>query len=861
MELLETKVMRGPNYWSDKQHRLIVLKIDTQDCDGQPKEKREKVYDLLNSVVPNEAEPSVSSKANGEASGCADLVAHAAIALQQAAGIDISYSHTVRLREQKWAVIFAYVSESAGLVAGESAFECVKAAFDGKPFDAIAAVNAIKEAYGAEILGPSTQSIIDEAVNRNIPFRIADEYSVVQLGYGKKQKLFQATVLQTTSDIAVDLVGSKWTTKNLLAENAISVPRGIEVRTEEELFDAVEQLGTPVVVKPLDGNHGRGITANLFDKELIREAFHEAVKISDTIIVEQHVHGADHRLLVINYKFVAAAKRTPAMITGDGKSTIRQLVDKVNEDPRRGEGHENVLTEIDIDEHTMMLLREQELTPDSVLKEGEQLMLKRTANLSSGGTAEDVTDIIHPFNRDLAERIARLMRLDVCGIDVVAKDITLPVDEENGAIIEVNAGPGFRMHTHPSEGTPRNVAEPVIDMLFPKGDNGRIPIVAVTGTNGKTTVVRIVAHIAGHAGKKAGFTTTEGIYIDNKMVYEGDCSGPKSAAVVLNDPSVDFAVLECARGGILRSGLAFDQCDVSVVTNVTEDHLGLGDIYTMDEYAKVKLVVPQSTSSAGTAILNADDDRVFDMKSKVSCRVMLFSENAESDRVAEHCNAGGSAIVIRDGAYVLREKDAETEVMQISEIPLTEEGKSVFMVKNLLAGIAAALSSGFSMDAIREALREFKASPETTPGRMNLFKMGNVPFLLDYAHNAAGYQEIGKYMENVGAGRKVGIIAATGDRLESDIVRQGEYAARIFDEVIIRHDKDGRGRSDDELTGMLRRGIEQSGENTVVRVISDEEEAMRAAIENADEDTFIFASADKVMNSIAILKKLEDTYK
>jgi len=862
MKIINVKVMRGPNYWSATQHKLIAVKLDAGMQENLSAGRFSELSDQLYGLIPSLGTADFKESAPVDPSGQHDnklvtLVAQIALELQRLAGMDGSYGSTFALEDGSYKIVFSYTSESAGKYAAEAAIECVAALLESRQFDPDAAVRELIRLNRRESFGPSTQSLIDEAAKQGIPHARMNEHSLIRLGYGRNQKLFRATVMETTGSVAVDLAASKWQTKALLEKNGIPVPKGAVVEDQAELQEAIEDVGFPLVVKPVDGNHGRGITVDVTSYETAVKAFETAKQIADEVIVERSINGDDYRFLVVDYKLVAVAKRTPAMVTGDGASTIQQLTDAVNAHPDRGAGHEKILTQISIDAHTISLLNELGLTPESVLPEGKTIYLKRTANLSTGGTATDVTDLVHPANVFMAERIARLMRLDVCGIDLMAKDVTLPVTRENGAVIEVNAGPGFRMHTHPSEGTPRNVAKPVIDMLFPGSDNGRIPIVAITGTNGKTTTTRLIAHIAKHAGRSAGYTTTDGIYINDQLVVEGDCSGPKSAELVLGDPTVDFAVLECARGGILRSGLAFDQCDVSIVTNISEDHLGLGDIHTMEQYTRVKEVVPQSTFPEGFAILNADDDLVFGMKERLSCNVILFSTDSGNPRITEHCAAGGQSITIDNGSYVICKGGQQTVLVGVNEIPLTYSGTAEFMVKNILPAIAASLASGFGTEIIKDALKAFKASPATTPGRMNEFDFGGFKVMLDYAHNAAGFLEVEKYMSTVEAERKVCIIAATGDRKDDDILKQGEYAARIFDEVIIRHDKDSRDRTNDELTRLLKEGIHSVDPEKPVAVISDEYEAISYAVGQAKPGWFIFACADNVWKSIAMIESLQ----
>jgi cyanophycin synthetase len=794
----------------------------------------------------------------------AQVVCRTALELQHLAGMDTLYGTVEPAKEPRtFRLIYSYSLEHAGVFAAEAALTILKAVIARRSVrrKLDEALTHIRGIYEAESIGPSTQSIIDEAEKRGIPaMRLDAESSLIQLGQGCHGKLFRATVMDTTSSIAVDTVSSKPTTKKLLSGNGIPVPLGVVVHNRKELLEQLPLLEFPLVIKPVDGNHGRGITANITTREGALKAYRLARAVSDDVIVENYIEGDDYRFLVINYKLIAAAKRTPAMVVGDGISTIRELVDRVNADPDRGTGHEKVLTTIRLDAHTATVLREQGLTVSSVVPEGRKVMLKKTANLSTGGTATDVTDTVHPSNAFMAERIARLVHLDVCGIDIMAKDVTVPLAPGNGAVIEVNAGPGFRMHTHPSHGQPRNVAKPVVDMLFPDGQTGRIPVVAVTGTNGKTTVVRLIAHIATHAGKMTGYTTTEGVYIGGRVILKGDCSGPSSARVVLGDPYVDYAVLECARGGILRSGLAFDRCDISIVTNVTEDHLGIDEIETLEEYARVKEVVPKSTSGDGHAILNADDPRVYAMKNGLQCNVVLFSAEEGNEAVAEHCRNGGAAVMIENGSYILCEGGRKTVVTEITEIPLTFGGTAGHMVKNILPAIAAAWFSGFSAEQIREALLSFRPSAETTPGRMNLFDFGDFKLMLDYAHNEAGFLEIERYMSTVKATHKVCIVGGTGDRRDKDIRNIGTFAARTFDEIIIREDTDTRGRAPAEMTGLISEGVRSVDPDKTIHAIPDEYEAIGFAVRRAEPGSFIFVCADHVWDSIEMIRDYHGKY-
>jgi cyanophycin synthetase len=866
MEIKNIQVMRGPNYWSNYRKKLIVMKLDLEKYEELPTNKIPKFRERIMRALPSLYEHRCSEgRAGGfcermeEGTWLGHVIEHVALEFQVLAGMDCGYGRTRSAGEYGvYKVVFSYLSEEAGIYAGKAAVEFVRAIAEEKWHDVKPIIDTLKDIWADEMPGPSTQAILDEAIRRKIPVTRMDNHSLYRLGYGRNQQIFRATVMGTTNNLAVESAACKWFTKNLLDKAGISVPKGLTIYTKKELENAMEELPFPWVIKPIDGNHGRGITANIRNKEAALKAAGQAWKISDKIIIEEYVEGADYRFLVINYKLIAVAKRTPACVRGDGQLTIRELIAKENKNPKRGSGHANVLTKITVDYQTKSMLKECGLSLDDVLPFGKEVMLKKTANLSTGGTSTDVTDSVHPFNVFLAERIARLFQLDVCGIDIMAKDVTQPIQKGNGAVIEVNAGPGFRMHTHPSLGTPRDVAKPIMDMLFPDNSNGRIPIVAVTGTNGKTTTTRLIAHMAQKAGKNVGYTTTEGVYINGHTIVEGDCSGPQSARTILGDPMVDFAVLECARGGILRAGLAFDECNVSIVTNVTEDHLGLGDIHTLEDYAQVKEVVARSTSEDGYAILNADDDLVYGMRKEVSSAVILFSLNDVNERISKHCAEGGMAVYVKGGFFVVQTGETVIRISAVNRVPITYGGKAEFMVANVLPSIAAGIVSGFTIEDIRTALTTFIPSPELTPGRMNLFEFAHCQLMLDYAHNASGFEGIQKYMTNIDSSTKICIIGATGDRRDDDIRNLGKYAASIFDEIIIRHDKDNRGRPNEEMTKLVMEGIRSVNPNRRVEVISDETAAIEFAVTNAPHEAFIFVCADHVKHSIELVRKLQD---
>ncbi len=867
MRILDLKVLRGPNYWSVRRPNLIQMKLDLEDMEARPTNLVPGFRDRLETTLPSLIEHRCSEGVKGgffsrvdEGTWMGHVIEHVALEIQTLAGMNTGFGRTRSTGEGEgiYHVIFNYEEEEAGLYAAKAAVRIVEAIIAGETYDVQADIQALKEIREDTRLGPSTYSIVGEAAKRNIPFIRLNKHSLVQLGYGVHQKRIRATIASTTGSIAVDLAGDKEETKNLLGAAEVPVPRGTIVRNEEELQNAIESIGYPMVLKPVDGNHGKGATTNINDWASALKAFGDAQRYSFSVICEKFITGYDFRVLVINYRFICAALRTPASVTGDGKSTIQQLVDEVNKDPRRGYGHEKVLTQIRIDDFTMKMLDDVGYTLETVPEKGELVSLKPTANLSTGGTATDITEEVHPANIFMCERIARIIGLDICGIDIMASDLRSPISENGGAVLEVNAAPGFRMHIEPTAGLPRNVAEPVVDMLFPRGSDGRIPIIAVTGTNGKTTTTRITAHIARMAGKRVGYTTSDGVYIQNQLMMRGDCTGPVSSQFVLKDPTVDFAVLECARGGILRGGLAFRHCNVAIVTNVEADHLGLGGINTVDQMAKVKQVVPETVCSDGYAILNADDDRVFKMGANLDCNIALFSMQENNPRVIEHCKNGGKAAVYENGYITIMKENWKVRVMPVKDIPVTYGGKAKHNIANVLPAVMATyLFKDISIDDIRQALQSFIPSSSQTPGRLNFFQMKKCTFLVDFAHNPHGLQLLCDFISQLDYPQKLGVITGTGDRRDEDIRELGAIASRYFDKIILRTDKNLRGRSISEIIQLLEEGIRAENKEVPVTIIPDETEALDHAFQDCDEGALVTVMCDKVDTTLEHIKNLK----
>lgn len=866
MKIVNIRTLRGPNYWSIRRPKLIQMTLDLEELEERPTNTIDGFLEKLETLLPGLYEHGCSEGTPGgflrrvkEGTWMGHVIEHIALELQTMAGMDMGFGRTRGTgKKGEYFVVFDYMEEEVGVFAAKSAVRLVEHLIYGNAYQLEEDIQQMREIREDTRLGPSTGSIVDEAKKRGIPFIRLNKHSLVQLGHGVLQKRIRATIAGTTSCIGVDIAGDKDETKNLLSAAEIPVPKGILLRKNESIEEAISRVGFPMVIKPLDGNHGKGATTNITTREQAEAALEAARYYSRTVICEKFIVGFDFRILVINYKFVCAALRTPASVVGDGEHTIQQLIDETNKDPRRGFGHEKVLTRIEVDNFTMKSLADQHLTLASVPDFGQLVLLKPTANLSTGGTSEDVTDRVHPSNIFLAERIAKIIGLDICGIDVMAKDLETPLRQSGGAVLEVNAAPGFRMHIEPAVGIPRNVAEPVIDMLFPTG-HGRLPIIAITGTNGKTTTSRLTSHIVGSAGYKVGFTTSDGVYIQNQLMMEGDCTGPKSSEFVLRDPTVDFAVLECARGGILKNGLAFQTCDIAIVTNISADHIGLGGIDTLEQMARVKGVVPETVTRNGYAILNADDDLVYNMRKGLECNIALFSMDENNERIKSHCSRGGFAAVFENGYVTIMKGTWKIRVEQVVDIPITFGGKAVHNIMNTLPSILASYLAKIDLDTIKQALKTFIPSPVQTPGRLNIFEFKNFKFLVDFAHNPAGLALLCDFVNKLDSTKKVGIISGTGDRRDDDIREIGRISAQNFDEIIIRQDKNMRGRTPDEIVNLLVEGINEAKTREIpLEIIHKEKDAIIHAYKTATPGSLVTIMCDVVPDALEFIKKLKE---
>ena len=838
LQVSRLRALRGPNFW-----RLApVVACDVRLGALEPRSSRDipGFADRLAAALPelgahgcSADEPEGFGAQLARGTHLTHVLQHVALELQKRSGSDVSFGRAVPSGDEGvWWVMVAYEEEEVGLRSVRDAVAVMQACMTGAPVDDERIVDDLRTLHEDVRLGPSTSAVVDEARRRGIPVRRLNSRSLVQLGLGRNLRRIQATLTDYTSAIGVEIAQDKDDTKRVLSNMGLPVPRGDVATTEGDAVAIAEEIGYPVLLKPLDANHGRGISARLGDADAVRRAWPEAREHSRRVVVESFAEGRDHRVLVIDGCVVACAERVPAHVVGDGRHTVRELVVEANADPRRGAGHTKVLTRLPCDHTTEEYLALGGRTLETVPAAGERVLLRATANLSTGGTSIDRTDEMHPDNVTACEMAASSVGLDIAGIDVLTPDISVPFRENGAVIIEVNAAPGVRMHTHPAEGQPRNVGAPILDMLYEPGSQFTIPVIAVTGTNGKTTTVRLIAHLFRTTEQTVGFTTTDGIYLQNRLVMEGDMTGPFSANIILSNPTVDVAVLETARGGILRAGLGFDECDVGVVLNVSADHLGLRGINTLEQLAEVKSTIAAVVKREGHAILNADDDLVFAMSARTAGDVVLFSTLADggSARVAAHLAEGGIAACIEQDTFIIRRGRLRIPIAAVRDVPLMLGGAARFQAGNVLAAIATAYVQGMRYDDIRAGLLTFFPSPSLTPGRLNMMQVGHKRLLVDYAHNAAAVGGLVDFAMRLDAGRRVGVVTGPGDRRDEDLREIGRLTAP-FDHVIVKEDHDRRGRRDGEIAGLVIEGLVERGHaRDAIEVIADESAAIERAV-------------------------------
>jgi len=860
VKILSHRALRGPNYYS--RYPAILMRLDIGELDERPTSDVPGFRDRLKALLPSIHDHRCSVGVPGgflqrvEAGTYAGhVVEHIAIELQNLIGFSVGFGKTVDSYEPRiYNVVYRYRDEACGLAAGVEAVDLVARLFDGRDIDLDPMVERLKEVRDANMLGPSTNAIVQAAKARGIPYvRLTEDASYIQLGHGNRQKRFQATVTAQTSLIGSTIADDKDWTKTILGEAGIPVPVGRICHSFEEAVAAANDIGYPVVTKPLVGNHGRGVTTNITGEAELRDGYEAAFARNESVVVETFIRGEDHRLLVIDGKLVAAARRRPAHVVGDGTSSLRALIDRENQDPRRGVGHENLLTQIVVDQQTERLIAQAGLTLDSILPDGAVFFLKSTANLSTGGTAADLTDDVHPDVKFAAERIGRLIGLDIIGIDLLAETLARPLDRQSAGVVEVNAGPGFRMHLSPTHGKGRAVGEAVVDMLFPDGGDARVPITAITGTNGKTTTTRLLAHTLRYAGRHVGMATTGAIEIDNHVVMRGDYSGPQAAQIVLREPSVDHAVLEVARGGIMRRGLGFDECDVGILLNVASDHLGEHDVHTLDELARCKTVVTYAVKETGTSVLNADDPRVLDQGTSWSRgKIAYVTLDPDNPALAGHVANHGVVVTVRDGRIVLRQGEVEAEIVEVNDVPIAFEGHAIFNVQNAMAAAAAAHAHGLSLGDIRMGLMTFHPTPTQLPGRSNLIEADGVRCLIDYGHNVPALVALEPLVRGLAGKKVIGVASAPGNRRDEDLFALGRQLGTMSDVLLI-CETHARQRAVGEAANLLRAGAQEAGACRVALELA-EHDAIGRAMDEAREGDLLLLLVDDVDGTIQRLK-------
>jgi len=862
MKILKVNKLRGPNIWAN--YPVLEAWIDLEEMKDTSSEMIPGFNERLMGWLPTMVEHRCSIGERGgffirlrRGTYMAHILEHVTLELQSLAGTPVGFG---RARETNtdgiYKVAIAYKEERLALVCLDKAFELIQAAIHDTPFDVTKVVAELKEYAYDVCLGPSTRSIVDAAKSKSIPWRRLNEGSLVQLGYGVHQRRICTAETDSTSAIAESIAQDKELTRTLLRSIGIPTPEGRSVESAEDAWEAAEDIGLPVVVKPQYGNHGRGVATNLQSREQVMAAYNAAREEGRSIVVERHAPGDDYRMLVVGGKLVAAARREPAHVIGDGQSTVQKLIDKVNEDPRRSDGHSTSLSLIKIDAVALGVLLDQGMTPDTIPPVGKKVLIRRNANLSTGGTASDVTDQLHPDVARHAIEAARIVGLDIAGVDIVAQDISQPLQGQRGVIVEVNAGPGLRMHIEPSSGTPKPVGEAIIEMMFPAENNGRIPIISVTGVNGKTTTTRLIAHMVASAGKKVGMTCTDGIYVGGRRIDSGDCSGPQSARSVLMNPFVEAAVLETARGGILREGLGFDFCDVGIVTNVGEgDHLGLSDIETIEQLAKVKRCVIEAVHKNGFGVLKANDPLTAEMAEKCKGRVIFFAIDENDPVLTDHRIKGQRVVFVRSGMIIIAEGAEETALTTLDKIPLTHQGRILFQVENVLAGVAACWGAGMSVSQIVIGLESFSAHMDKVPGRFNLLEVHGATVVADYGHNSSSLLAIIEALGNFPHGHRTVVYSAAGDRRDIDMIRQGEILADHFDRIILYEDQYLRGRKPGEISAIFKRGMDSGKRVKEVYDFIGWEKAFEHALTLIQAGDLMLLQADTIDDTVQYLQR------
>jgi cyanophycin synthetase len=836
LKIVKIKVIHGANYFSAGP--IVLIRIDlgkyneifTNQIEGFPG----KLEKTLPSLYQHHC--SVGKKGGfllrvNEGTLLGHVIEHVAIELQTIAGMDVGYGKTRSTMEDGvYNIVFRFFDEVAGMYAGKAAVNLINSILTDQDFDCKGIIEDLIDIREKRLLGPSTQAIVNEAEKRKIPFLRLDTYNLVQLGTGKYHKRIRATITSDTNLIAVETADNKYLTSLMLLDAGIPVPETIQTDTIAEILDFHKKIQKPIVIKPSEGYLGKKLAVNLKTEDEIIKAFNIAREFEELVLAQPHINGKSYRLLIIDYKFVAATELTPAYITGDGGSTIKQLIGLLNAEPERQYGDKGKLTKIEIDDDTEKIITDKGYSLDSILNNGEQLYLKISGNMKLGGFATDVTTLVHPFNIFLAERAAQVIGLNVAGIDIIAPELNTPINENGGVVIEVNAAPDFRMHLNPTYGEKRNVAKNLVDMLFPPKSKTRVPIFSVTGTAGKTITVSFLNYCLTKEGFTTGMSTSDGLFVAGKCLMKGNMTFPENVSLVLKDPTIDCAILETSREGILRGGLGYKFADFGIVLNMHNDHIGMDDIKYIEDLAYAKSVVAEEVYEEGYTVLNADNDLVIDMKNRLYSKLALFSKNNTNKEVAAHIFKGGLAVNIIDNSIYLHCKSKTEKIIELTSIPLTFENKAEFMYDEILASTAALAAYGISTEKISEYLKSFLPAPENLPGRMNLIEMNDFKILLDNAHNSTNFIGLKNFLSHFGE-EKLGVIDAAGDRSDEEIMNLGKIAAETYNELYFYEGIDDRGREKGKITGLLKQGAIANGfKEENIQVIPNQHKAVEIAL-------------------------------
>ncbi len=862
MDILSVSSYKGRNIYS---HRPVIKAIiDVGNMYDTPTKSINNFNENLISILPGLKKHYCSLGYEGgflqrlyEGTYIPHVLEHMVLELQYMVGYEVYYGKSREYSKLSiYYIVFEYKNEKLALECLLVAADMIKSLLAGMKPKMDGILQHLKKIAAQTDMGPSTRALFEEAQRRNIPVTCIDNSSLLKLGNGKYTRYLEASLTDRAGCIDVDIAGNKQLTKEILTREGIPVPVGDIAFTERAAISAAKLIGYPVVIKPFDSNQGKGVFANISNEQELLRAFNTATIYSRAVLVEKHVEGADYRLLIVGGRMVAASERIPPEIVGDGVHTIRELVDTENENPLRGYDHERPLTKIKLDAMSLQVLKKAGYDESTILSKGVRVQLRYNGNLSTGGTARDCTEEVHPQNVQLAVRAAKALGLDVAGVDITCGDISEPLTCDNGAVIEVNAAPGLRMHLHPTHGKPRNVAGDIIEYMFPDSASASIPIVSITGTNGKTTVSRMIAHVLKLAGKAVGMASSSGIYIDGECIHEGDNTGTVSASTLLWDKRVEACVLETARGGIIKKGLGYDLADVGVIVNISDDHLGNDGINTLEELAMVKSLVVEAVKKDGVAVLNADDALTPFFLEKISAKPLLFSVNCKNQLISEHINAGFEVIYLKDKSIVRAGKDGEKIIADIDEIPITFKGKSRCNIENSLAAVAALAGLGINDETIREGMASFRSDISTNPGRFNMFSIGEVKVMIDYGHNPAGYRAVIDTIKSFNASSYTGVIGVPGDRRDETIHEVGSICGEFFSKLYIKEDNDLRGRNAGEVADIIyNAAIKQGADKEAVTVIYSETKAFETAIAEAKPGELVVMFYEELEPALEVINK------